>query len=221
MTEKMAILIDGENISFDTLPEILDHSRRIGPSCVQRVYGNATRLPAWAQAAGFKLVHSGTGKNSADMCLTIEALELSYQHGFGSFVLVSSDSDFTHLALKLREQGKFVLGLGDHRAPEMFREACSMFRELGDNSAGSCDGATAPVPKTLDLKIRAAIQSHSKNSSGIEITTLGQIMFKQHGFKISSLESKNWRGYLSQNPQKYELDPKGPHAKVRFLSTGF
>ncbi|MEZ5723187.1 MAG: NYN domain-containing protein [Paracoccaceae bacterium] len=80
---------------------------------------------------GIRFVHAGTGKNAADLLLSIDAVELALREGYEMFVIASSDGDFSHLAIRLRETGHLVVGCGVATAPARFRTACSRFVELG------------------------------------------------------------------------------------------
>ncbi len=216
MLENVAVFVDGENVSATHAPAIRKIADCFGTVSVQRVYGDVTRLPRWCEVAGFRAVHSGTGKNAADMILAIQAVGLAHTHRLGTVVLASSDRDFTHLATYLRERGVEVVGIGEEKAPEAFREACTIFRQIG---AG--DGACAPGISAMDRNIRAIIAAGSEKGRGIRIVNLGQEMRARHGTIISQTPDKNWRGYLNARPALYDLDPKGPEARVRFRPDGF
>jgi len=114
----VALLIDGENISAEFAAKILVCAGQRHELTVKRVYGDATAIPCWAKAPGFRLIHTGSGKNSADMMLVMQAVEMALTHDFTSFAIVSSDSDFSHLAHFLREKGVQVIGIGESKAPE-------------------------------------------------------------------------------------------------------
>ncbi|VAV95633.1 hypothetical protein MNBD_ALPHA07-2106, partial [hydrothermal vent metagenome] len=134
MTESVAVFVDGENISAKHATAIMRIAAGYGPATVRRVYGNAVLLPRWAEVPGFRLMHSGTGKNAADMLLAIEALELVITEGISTVVIASSDQDFIHLVTRLRERGVAVIGVGEAKTPAMFREMCQEFKQVGDKT---------------------------------------------------------------------------------------
>ena len=217
MTDSVAVFVDGENISAKHASEIMRIAARYGPMNICRVYGNAVLLPRWAEVPGFRLMHSGTGKNAADMLLAIEALELAITEGIATVIIASSDQDFIHLVTRLRERGVAVIGVGEAKTPAMFRATCHEFKQVG---------VKAPQPKTkpkadqptelaeIDRKIRETIASSNINGEGVRIVTLG-IMHAKHGIKISTLPERTWRAYLKARPELYDLDPPGQDARVR------
>jgi len=212
-----AVLVDGENISCRIADEVLQQATRIGEPVIRRVYGNAVVVPGWESQSGFSFVHTGCGKNSADLKLAIDAIDISYSEGIDGFVIVTSDGDFTHLAHALRERGQNVLGIGEDKAPDRFRKACTVF---------VCLKPAEPVEEAIaqpDMsRIRAGgltenlIQVIRKEgASGIKIASLNATMRRLHDIKISSYAEKTWQGYLSKRPQLFSCDPKGPDARVR------
>lgn len=205
-----AVLVDGENISNALAGAIVKQAAIFGSPIVQRVYGDLTKLPDWEKAPAFEAVHTGSAKNAADMRICIDAVDLVHRSRVRRFVIVSSDRDFTHLAQYLRGRGVFVLGMGEAKTHLSFRKACSEFVELGVLAKPV---AVKQIVQTLDTQIKALIKTEGNN--GMLITALSVQMRMKHGFLIGQHEKKNWRGYLSANPQLYELDPKGQTARVR------
>lgn len=207
--KSVALLIDGENLSATFAGQLISRSCQQGPLVVKRVYGNAHVLNGWNDAPGFRIIHSGTGKNAADILLAIEAIDLSYSGQIGTFVLASSDSDFCHVAHRLREAGFTVIGIGEDKTVERFRKACTTFHEL---KQPACE-APPPAPSDLDKKIRKVIEGGTGQRS-LRITSLGQTMYRQHDVRIGSLPQKNWREYLTSKPDLYHCDVKGKNARV-------
>lgn len=215
---RVAVLVDGDNISAAHADRILAEAARLGRVDVSRAYAAADRPSGWMSAPGYRLVNAGSGKNAADVLLCIDAMELALLGGLTAFAIATSDGDFTHLAQRLRERGLAVLGLGEDKAPPMFRAACTDFTRLV--------GAPAPRPPVgahsdLDRKIRALIAAHSRNGSGMRVAELGSRMHSDHGFRIGEHPERSWRAYLSNRPMLYELEAEGPSAMVRFRPEGF
>ncbi|MBK1634624.1 NYN domain-containing protein [Rhodovulum adriaticum] len=218
MAVRTAVLVDGDNVSGAHGATILKAARAKGVPDVVRVYADAQRNSGWHDAVGYRLIHAGTGKNAADLLLSIDAMELALVGGIGTFFIASSDKDFTHLAHRLREYGKSVNGFGEAKTPEAFRSACCTFVEIG--SSAMPKEPAVPVSE-FDRKIRAMIAANSKKGTGMQISQLSGRMFAQHGTRISTYPEGNWRAYLLARPQLYDLDPRGPEAKVRFRPQGF
>ena len=215
MQHRVSVLVDGDNSSSDHAAAILDRAARHGTVDFARVYGNACGLAGWRAAPGYRFVHSGTGKNATDLLLTVQAMDRALSGQCDRVLIVSSDGDFVHLATHLRERGVSVIGIGDAKAPQAFRAACSVFEILG--TPAQPVGTVAE----LDRTIRNIIAAHSNNGLGMRITALSSAMYSQKGIRISTFPERTWRGYLGQRGTLYDLDPKGPEARVRFIRAGF
>lgn len=206
----VALLIDGENIPNQFAGKIITLSAKRGPLVVKRVYGNVTLIHGWEKAPGIRSIHTGTSKNSADMLLSIQAVELAHSSPVATFVIASSDGDFAHLAHHLVERGHTVVGIGEQKAPEAFRKACTHFEIV--TPAPPC--AMAKM-SPLDQKIVALIRA---NGGGMRMSDLNAPMRNSHNFKISDHpREKTWRAYLLSRKDVYDCDPKGPEALVRLV----
>lgn len=188
---------------------------------IARVYGSASQASDWPLMPGFRFIHAGAGKNAADLLLCIDAMEMALSGGLESFVVATSDGDFTHLAQRLREGGAELVGLGEAKAPAAFRQACTAFVCLADGAASPTpQGANGRVT-AFDRLVRAMIARHSQMGMGMSISELGRKMRLEHDTLASTLPEGNWRSYLSARPALYDLDPRGPEAMVRFRPEGF
>jgi NYN domain/OST-HTH/LOTUS domain len=134
-TLRLAVLIDADNAQAAVIEGLLAEIARFGEATVRRIYGDFT-APAsssWKkvlQRYAIKPVQQfayTTGKNATDSTLIIDAMDLLYTRRFDGFCLVTSDSDFTGLAMRFREEGLTVLGFGEKKTPEAFRNACHKF----------------------------------------------------------------------------------------------
>lgn len=151
---RVAVLIDAENISSKYAGIILQEAESLGNVIYKRIYGNwtTTQLNSWKHVMLENAIqpvqqYSNTvGKNSSDSALIIDAMDLLYQHRLDAFCIVSSDSDFTRLASRLRESEMFVLGMGEKKTPRSFISACNKF-------------------SYLDLLYKAAQESSNKNKA--------------------------------------------------------
>ena len=131
----LAVLIDADNTSPQYAAAVFEEIASFGEASVRRVYGDfsSTQMKGWnrVQAELGLVPHhqpaNTVGKNASDIALVIDAMDLMHSGRFDGFVLISSDSDFTRLASRLREQGLEVYGIGQKKTPEAFRKACKRF----------------------------------------------------------------------------------------------
>ena len=131
----MAMLIDGDNTQPSLLQHILAETARYGVVTTRRVYGDWTtpQMAGWKEALNSLAVQPiqqfpyTTGKNATDSALIIDAMDLLHRRTVGGFCIVSSDSDYTRLATRIREQGLFIMGIGRSITPKSFVNACEIF----------------------------------------------------------------------------------------------
>lgn len=132
---KLAVLIDAENMSPKIVSGLFKEIATIGEASVRRIYGDfsGTRLKGWAEVLAAHAIMPQQnfanvgGKNASDIALVIDAMDLMHSGRFDGFCLISSDSDFTRLASRIREQGIAVYGFGEQKTPQSFRHACKRF----------------------------------------------------------------------------------------------
>lgn len=132
---RLAVLIDADNASAKIADGLFEEIAKIGEASVRRIYGDfaSTRSKSWIDVLARHAIIPQqqfaytTGKNASDITLVIDAMDLLHSGRFDGFCLVSSDSDFTRLAARIREQGVDVFGFGEQKTPESFRQACRRF----------------------------------------------------------------------------------------------
>jgi uncharacterized LabA/DUF88 family protein len=132
---RLAVLIDADNASAKIASRLFEEIAKIGEASVRRIYGDFSgpRLKPWAEILAQHAIIPQqqfayiAGKNASDIALVIDAMDLLHSGRFDGFCLVSSDSDFTRLASRIREQGVDVYGFGEQKTPESFRQACRRF----------------------------------------------------------------------------------------------
>ncbi|MGF0539889.1 NYN domain-containing protein [Agrobacterium sp. ES01] len=132
---RLAVLIDADNTSAKIVDGLFEEIAKIGEASVRRIYGDfaSTRSKGWIEVLARHAIIPQqqfaytTGKNASDITLVIDAMDLLHSGRFDGFCLVSSDSDFTRLASRIREQGVDVFGFGEQKTPESFRQACRRF----------------------------------------------------------------------------------------------
>ena len=133
--QKFAVLIDGDNVQASLLPKILAEVSKFGLITIKRIYGDWTMtnmnqwkdlLPKLAVQPIQQFMYT-TGKNATDSAMIIDAMDLLHSNELDGFCIASSDSDYTRLATRIREEGLFVIGIGEQKTPEAFRNACNQF----------------------------------------------------------------------------------------------
>ncbi len=157
---RLAVLIDADNTSTKLIKEMFDELAGYGTLTVKRAYGDWTNqhLNGWKEHLLANAISPQqqfaytTGKNATDSALIIDAMDLLYAGNVDSFAIVSSDSDFTPLATRLREAGKRVIGVGQRKTPKAFVEACEKFvflEVLGSGDSSSPEPTKEEEPKPI------------------------------------------------------------------------
>ncbi len=175
---KLALLIDSDNVSAKYLNGIFDELSQYGTVTYRRIYGDFTSQAnaRWSNRLLEKSIipiqqfSNTSGKNATDSALIIDAMDLLYNSNVDGFCIVSSDSDFTRLASRLRESGKIVIGMGEKKTPDSFRAACTVFTELENVLAND---ATSPTSKETILA--DIINIITKNDNNGKTTGPGEI----------------------------------------------
>ena len=193
---RLAVLIDSDNTTANLTTELLEEIAKYGTPTVKRAYGDWTtqQLVGWKEELHRHAIQPiqqfayTRGKNSTDSALIIDAMDLLYAGNLEGFVIVSSDSDFTRLATRLRESGMTVYGLGDRKTPGAFVSACDRFIYLDllrDEPKASAQPASddekpaAPLPK-LKRILSTAISSTSKDDGWSHLGEVGSYLGKSH-----------------------------------------
>lgn len=133
--QRVAVLIDAENVPYSNIGGILQEITRYGTPTIKRIYGDWTRpnVGGWKQLllenaiTPIQQYSYTSGKNSSDSAMIIDAMDLLYEGNVERFCIVSSDSDFTRLVIRLRESGRYVIGIGERKTPNAFIVACDKF----------------------------------------------------------------------------------------------
>ena len=186
---RLALLIDADNASIERLPQLLAEIAKYGNASVRRAYGNWTsgHLSGWKTGL---LDHSiqpiqqfnyTTGKNATDSAMIIDAMDLLYAGHLDGYCIVSSDSDFTRLAARIREQGLTVYGFGERKTPQAFVAACDKFIYT-ENLAGDSPKAVAPgklkSDKRLDKLLREAVEGASDDAGWAHLGAVGSNLIR-------------------------------------------
>jgi uncharacterized LabA/DUF88 family protein len=186
---RFAVLIDADNTSPRIVAGLFEEVAKFGEASVRRIYGDfsSSRLKSWADILQkyaidpYQQFAYTTGKNASDIALVIDAMDLLHSGRFDGFCLVSSDSDFTRLASRLREQGADVYGFGERKTPESFRQACRRFiyteNLLPDHPAAAQEGAARkplqPLSAAIEI-LNKAIAEMETEDGWVGLGVVGQ-----------------------------------------------
>jgi uncharacterized LabA/DUF88 family protein len=194
---RFAVLIDADNTSPQIAAGLFEEVAKFGEASVRRIYGDFSgpHLKSWSEILQkhaidpYQQFAYTKGKNASDIALVIDAMDLLHSGRFDGFCLVSSDSDFTRLASRMREQGADVYGFGAQKTPESFRQACRRFIYTENllPATATSSAETQSSPGALQPR-RAAIPFLNKAISQIEGED-GWVPLGQVGSQLSNLFS--------------------------------
>ncbi len=230
---RMAVLIDSENVPYSNIGGVLGELTKHGTPTIKRIYGDWTRQ----SASGWKsqlLEHAITpiqqysytqGKNSSDSAMIIDAMDLLYEGNVESFCIVSSDSDFTRLAVRLREAGKYVIGIGERKTPSPFIASCDKFIyfeiiEATDADTGNnkLQKASQKANKALKQLLITSVNDLADDNGYVFMGDLGNLIMK----KQPDFDPRNY-GYYQLTPlvksmNMFEIDErKTPNSNVKHV----
>lgn len=204
---KLAVLIDADNIPYSNIKGMLDEIAKLGIPTIKRIYGDWTRptVSGWKPAL---LEHAitpiqqysyTTGKNATDSAMIIDAMDILHSEKVDGFCLVSSDSDFTKLATRLRESGMLVVGIGEKKTPKPFIVACDKFIYI--EIIGATESAK---PKTI---------SSSSISDASDIDPIDNRIIQLFKSSIEDLADDNGWAFLAEVgaliiKKKPDFDPR-------------
>jgi uncharacterized LabA/DUF88 family protein len=183
---RLAVLIDSDNTTASLTTELLEEIAKYGTPTIKRAYGDWTtqHLVGWKEELLRHAIQPvqqfayTRGKNSTDSALIIDAMDLLYAGNLEGFVIVSSDSDFTRLATRLRESGMTVYGLGRRSTPEPFVAACDRFIYLDLLRREPQD--EEPAPPDLKPLLSTAISGTSRDDSWSSLAEVGSYLSKSN-----------------------------------------
>ncbi|MBN8481549.1 MAG: NYN domain-containing protein [Xanthomonadales bacterium] len=195
-TSRLAVLIDADNAQPAIIDGLLAEVAKYGTAHVKRIYGDwtGTRLSGWKQTL---LVHSiqpiqqfgyTSGKNATDSAMIIDAMDLLYTARFDGFCIVSSDSDFTRLAARIRESGLTVYGFGEQKTPAPFVRACDRFIYTEVLSGKEEEPKLAPLPEKVEPAknkpllglLSAAVDASLDDSGWAHLGEVGNYLVKRY-----------------------------------------
>lgn len=228
---KLAVLIDADNAQASLVAELLAEVAKYGTAVVKRAYGDwtTTQLKGWKAVLHTHAIQPiqqfayTSGKNATDSALIIDAMDLLYTGNFDGFCLVSSDSDFTRLATRLREGGLTVIGFGEQaKTPRPFIAACDKFvfteilkpekakpvaqtdkpKTRATRAKGKPEPAREPEPHPLQAMFTSAIEAVERDSGWAELSVVGSYLAKND----PSFDPRNYgHSRLSQMVKKLDF----------------
>lgn len=253
--ESVALLIDADNAQASKIESVLKDVSAYGRIVIKRAYGNWSKphLGSWESKikrfaiSAIQQFDFATGKNASDMALTIDAMELLHTEKYDCFVLVSSDSDFTSLAIKLHESGVYVVGYGNKTTVESFRNACDEFNyveELMEEEKSSEETEAeaepeTPAPETeggkskrsrtrksakkdpfkeLDSLLKIAEERYADDTGFANSSSAGTYIKRvKPDFNIKLLGYSKLPEYLKDNPEKYVTEERAGKGTVKLI----
>ena len=193
--KSLAVLIDADNTSARYAQAIFEEIVTLGEANVRRIFGDfsSSRLAGWDGAIKSLAIlqnqqrSNTTGKNAADIALVIDAMDLMHKGKLDGFCLVSSDSDFTRLAQRLREDGLQVYGFGERKTPEAFRNACTRFIYVENlvEAVAEKDGASSTTaaaaekkqPPSKAVKIVVKAMEGADDDGWVDLGSVGKLIY--------------------------------------------
>lgn len=231
MEKRFALLIDADNVSAKYIDPILDELSKYGNVTYKRIYGDWTNRQnsSWKEElltssiTPIQQFSYTTGKNATDSALIIDAMDILYTNTVDGFCIVSSDSDFTKLASRIRESGLTVIGMGENKTPMAFRKACDIFTRLelleGESETKETvkedSGVKNIDPSVLEDSIVKIITENTNNGRETGLAELGNRLLKLYpDFDVRSYGYSLLSKLLEEFP-KIRLLKKGNYVSVK------
>lgn len=227
--QKFALLIDSDNISADYIKIILQELSKYGTVTYKRIYGDWTRSASnkWKDVLLANSINPvqqysyTTGKNATDSAMIIDAMDILYSGHVTGFCLASSDSDFTRLAMRLRESGMYVIGMGERKTPEPFRSACEKFvlldlvsnvdspvKNSQKSSTETTTDALTPLAE-IEQALVKIITDNGNDGTSMDIGELGSRLSKMYpSFDVRNYEYTKFSKFLEAAEFKKSISLK-------------
>lgn len=209
--KKFAVLVDADNISHRKIKDILDEIANYGTPTIKRIYGDFTnpKFAAWKEVllensiTPIQQYAYTTGKNATDSALIIDAMDILHKEGVDGFCIVSSDSDYTRLASRIRESGREVLGFGEKKTPKPFIKSCDKFiyvEILGADAAGEGGPCEEKGGREKIRRGRSACGSGRRNCRGKETVAGCGARLDDHPSVRRRIPARCWRTRSTMPP---------------------
>jgi uncharacterized LabA/DUF88 family protein len=230
---KLAVLIDADNAQPSVIDGLLAEVAKFGTAHVKRAYGDwtGTSLRGWKDqllAQSIQPIQQfayTSGKNATDAAMVIDAMDLLYSGRFDGFCLVSSDSDFTRLAARIRESGLTVYGFGERKTPKAFVSACDKFIYIenlthAEDAVAPVGAAPRPTPRASAARLKAdaalvsllrnAVEAGSDEDGWASLAFVGHIITQQHPDFDSRTYGYSKLSDLMAATTLFEIDRRSP-----------
>lgn len=236
MEEKtqFAVLIDAENVSAKYASIIFEELEKYGFASCRRIYGNWSRGSGWKEEIlleysiiPIQQFSYTAGKNSTDMAMVIDAMDLLYQNKVDGFCLVTSDSDFTRLAMRLREENKYVIGMGESKTPPALTRACNRFIHLNlidesgkennetdmNNTHESNDPNYVTSIRDLEKSILTMLNESSKGT--LDLAVVGNRLSERYpDFDVRNYGYSKLSVFMNEEMPGFTITREGKHNYV-------
>ena len=239
--KNIAVLIDADNTQYSKVPDVLREISTHGRIAVKRAYGNWQKesLGQWKNLARKYAIHAiqqydyVSGKNATDIALVIDTLDLLYKGIYDAFVIVSSDSDYTPLAIRLQESGLYVMGVGKESTADSFKKACDDFivlENMSNEIIDQEDREEAPEEVLPDAKeepmeeihflLQDAYNKYKDENDYVNIGAVGSYIKRiKPDFDTRTYGYKKLTDLISDFPQKYRVQTAGHGFHYKCLCT--
>ncbi len=225
--EKIVLLIDADNTQINKLEGVIRKISAYGRIVVKRAYGNWKKdtLKNWESELKRLAIKAEQqfdyvlGKNATDMALVIDAVNLLHRGIYNGFAIIASDSDYTPLAIYLRESGTRVIGVGEKKAPEAFRNSCDEFLFLED--IDSAEGkAEEPMPESdkasiIHTLLKKAAEKYQNQEGFVNVSSAGQLIKRElPEFNVKNYGFKKLTNLIEAFPEKYDIKKSPSQGKA-------
>jgi hypothetical protein len=215
---RFAVLIDGDNAQASLLPQILAEVSKVGLITVKRIYGDwtTTNMNSWKPSLHKHAIQPmqqfryTVGKNATDSAMIIDAMDLLHSNNVDGFCIVASDSDYTRLATRIREEGLFVIGVGEKKTPEAFVNACNQFI-YSENLIGPEKIKRKETKKKADVSdplnlLLEGFNLAAKEEEWIHLATLGIVLRQlDPAFDPRTYGHQRLQSLIKQYPETFTL----------------
>jgi len=228
--KNIALLIDADNVSPTGIDPVLTVLAELGQVNIRRAYGNWAKsaLAKWDKIThrfGLQPVQQfdlTKGKNATDMAMTIDAIDLLYGGKVDGFGIMSSDSDFTPLVARLRQDGLLVYGFGSSKAPEAFKTACTRYIDVDQliRTEASDEGAPSSESQQIDRELiellGAAWKAASRDEEGYaRLQEVGQIAGNRSSFDVRNYGYKRLSDLIRATGDHFKLERRDNQLHVK------
>lgn len=219
----VAVLADGENVTPTAAEALMPRIAELDAATILRAYCDRSNPNGWDKDPRFQITYLDrlSGKNSADIRLVIDAMDIAHAAVVNAIVILSTDRDFAPLAHRLRAVGLWVLGAGRAETSAHFRLACSEFHVLPSaepkDTPRPIPIAKAPQLGQIDDAIHRVCRKHGGTRARITLMTLGIVMPREEGIYRKATSAPTWRSYLKARPDLYRIEGEGQGSSVTLL----